>query len=370
MEDSNTQLPADSHLVVHQNLILEASRTNQQISAIILPESDNIKSNILFYSYQGEENGRICGKYRMDLEPSQQTPLSKSFGLWPTETTSLLDPNVEPRIGCFRYFLASFVLLGISLSIHSRNVLSLAAVNMVADIQVHHELVEFLSYGVSNVSLHDRNQPSLDNSCPIDKTQKASKVNPRIESILAAYLPEHIGMMNASEVQLETAFKSSAKRRVSLGDLVDWTPSEQGMIFAAGSVGNLLLAIPLTRLGEIYGAKWIIFAASAGATIQAALMPLVSGQHLLVVILFQLVFNGLTYGADCAAYTLFVHWLAPNELAFFVSSLLICFQIGSITSSAVTATILTRNIHWSWCFYCPGKFEKQKDAIAELETVD
>lgn len=154
--------------------------------------------------------------------------------------------------------------------------------------------------------------------------------------------------------ELEIRFRDSIKQRIERGDLVDWTPSEQGLIFAAGSVGNLLIAIPLSRLGEIYGSKWIIFAASLGATIQAALMPLVSPCHVSVVILFQVIFNGLTFGADCVAYTFFAHWLPPQEMAFFVSCLLICYQLGSVMSSFITSKILADGIAWSWCFYTPA----------------
>jgi len=90
------------------------------------------------------------------------------------------------------------------------------------------------------------------------------------------------------------------------------------------------------------------------ALLQAALMPLIVPYHVGLVILFQIIFNGLTYGADCVAYTLFAQWLTATETAFFVACLLICYQLGTIISSFITAKILTLGIAWSCCFYTPA----------------
>lgn len=264
--------------------------------------------------------------------------------------------------GHFRIFLACYLLLGITLAIYSRNALSLAAVGMVANNEINKELVELLAHSSAPMNTSSRAgiiQDALDGSCPVTRrTRSANKESSSSQAfyIMLNYLPPELNYTQASKTQLESAFRASVKQRIERGELVDWSPGEQGFIFAAGSLGNLLIAVPLTRLGEIYGPKWIIFVASLGATIQAALMPLVSTAHVSLVILFQVIFNGLTYGADCVAYTLFAHWLTPTEMAFFVSCLLICYQMGNIISSFITAKILTDGVAWSWCFYTPGKF--------------
>lgn len=262
----------------------------------------------------------------------------------------------------FRIFLACYVLLGITFAIYSRNALSLAAVGMVASNVLNRDLVKILSSGTTISNLTEQIYSALDGSCPVyglAPTTTTSDLN--LAQVFGHNNRSWTPLVNqpseqAKKSQLETRFRMSIKQRVERGDLVDWSPSEQGMIFAAGSVGNLLIAIPLTRLGEIYGPKWIIFAASLGATIQAALMPLISPHKVGLIILFQIIFNGLTFGADCVAYTWFAYWLTPTELAFFVSCLLVCYQLGTMISSFITSKILSSGLAWSWCFYTPGEF--------------
>ena len=250
----------------------------------------------------------------------------------------------------FRFFLSCYLLLGITLANYSRNALSLAAVGMIASNAFNKELADQISMGATSgqaLGEHDSSGWQLDGACQVMQSQP-------FHSTLA---PLPLGQTNGSREQLEAQLRGSIDLRVARAELVDWTPGEQGLIFAAGRVGNLLIAIPLTRLGELYGPKWIIFLATLGATIQAALMPAISPCNIVLVIIFQIIFNGLTYGADCVAYTLFAHWLAPTEMAFFVSCLLICYQMGTILSSFATAKILSANVAWSWCFYTPGKLE-------------
>lgn len=260
--------------------------------------------------------------------------------------------------GKFRIFLASYVLVGITLAIYSRNALSLAAVGMVANNVIDKELVNIIHLLSASQLDHDgstRNQSSLsvslrsnDGSCPIlDEHPEKSAEGGQQQQQQQQQTPRH---------ELERAFRSSIRQRIESGQLMDWTPSEQGLVFAAGSLGNLLISIPITRMGEIYGPKWCIFAALAGATVQAALMPLVAPLHISLVIVFQVIFSGLAFGADCVAYTLFAHWLTPTEIAFFVACLVVCYQLGAILSSVITAQILTgsENLDWAWCFYVPA----------------
>ena len=274
------------------------------------------------------------------------------------------DDNDEPGPGCcfgkFRIFLACYVLFGITLNIYSRNALSLAAVGMIASNQINRELVVILSTtgGPRDANTTSNIYSALDGSCPLYKAQVSSSAgtignnnylfDPQAQSFMLSEQEE------LRRSQLEASLRLSAKQRIERGELVDWSPSEQGLIFAAGSVGNLLIAIPLTRLGEIYGPKWIVFVAALGATIQATFMPLVSPWPVALVIVFQVIFNGLTFGADCVAYTLFAHWLTPTEMALFVSCLLICYQMGTIMSSFITSKILAEGLAWSWCFYTPA----------------
>lgn len=273
------------------------------------------------------EEGHLCGHSKLldDANPSggRRGPFRRFFS--------------RPFAGKFRFFLACYVLLGITVAIYSRNALSLAAVGMIANNAMNRELADILSN-----SDQMSGSAQLDGACPIERRTSAPNST-------ASHETSGGNSLGGSHLRL------SIQQRIDRGELVDWTPSEQGLIFASGSVGNLLIAIPLTRLGEIYGPKWIIFAAALGATIQAALMPIVSPCNVVVVIIFQIIFNGLTYGADCVAYTLFAYWLTPTEMAFFVSCLLICYQLGTILSSFATSKILSENLPWSWCFYMPGK---------------
>lgn len=258
--------------------------------------------------------------------------------------------------GKFRLWLAAFVLLGITLANYSRNALSLASLGMLAKNAINLEIVDILSTTTTTTTTgNNSNQLLLRNSSSF------------VSAALDGSCPLHVGHELLTTAQRLSAtpttntyhahqLRASVKQRIESGDLVDWTLGEQGLISAAGSVGNLLIAIPLTRLGEIYGPKWIICAALTGATLQAALMPPVAAHCAVwLVMLFQLIFNGLTYGADCVAYTLFAHWLAPTELAFFVSCLIICYQLGAMLSSLITTQILSAGLAWSWCFYAPGK---------------
>lgn len=254
------------------------------------------------------------------------------------------------------------------MAIYSRNALSLAAVGMTANNVMTKELTDIMSANsdyttqfTSNNNFQSANRTTnlafsddddaLEGACPIVGLAPTIKTAQNLNSI-----PTQVSNGSSNtKLQVEFNLSQSIRQRVENGQLVDWTPGEQGLIFAAGSVGNLLIAIPLTRLGEIYGPKWIIFIASLGATIQAALMPIISPCSVILVIIFQVIFNGLTYGADCVAYTLFAHWLTPTEMAFFVSCLMICYQLGTILSSFATAKILTESLSWSWCFYTPGE---------------
>lgn len=274
--------------------------------------------------------------------------------------------------GKFRIFLACYLLLGVTLAIYSRNTLSLAAVKMVANNEMNTGLFalfsssDFNSASSSSVQYLDHsNFDSLeDGSCPIEIVHKPMQEGIGIDDQamyrieLATYLPaaSFNNKSPANKSQLTNALKTLIRSRVENGELVDWSPSEQGMIFAAGSVGNLLMAIPLSRLGEIYGAKWIIFVAVFGATLQAAFMPIISTCKVSLIILFQMIFNGLTFGADCVAYTLFAHWLTPTEMSFFVACLMTCYQLGTIISSFVTSKLLVMGTNWCWCFYTPGEY--------------
>lgn len=269
--------------------------------------------------------------------------------------------------GRFRIFLACYMLIGITLAIYSRNALSLAAVGMVANNVVDEELINILA-ARKDRNGHLNNETTtggitgaiqnIDGSCLIlDRhLERRQRDASRIQSVVnvMSHLPPGVDFDQAHRYQLEQAFRSSIKQRIQRGQLVDWSPSEQGLIFAAGSVGNLMISIPITRVGEIYGPKWVIFSALSGATMQAALMPLVAPLHIGLVILFQVIFSGLAFGADCVAYTLFAYWLTPTEIAFFVACLVVCYQLGAILSSVITAQILTRALDWSWCFYVPA----------------
>lgn len=259
--------------------------------------------------------------------------------------------------GKFRIFLAIYALLGLTLAIYSRNAISLAAVGMVASNELNRGLVDILSQS-NNANKYSSGSYSnaLDGSCPIlDRLVDSNSATPtQSSSTNSLPLWTNYSEVISTREQLEEKFRESIRQRVSRGELVDWTPSEQGLIFASGCIGNLLLAIPLTRLGEIHGSKWIILAATLGATIQAAFMPLICKYHFSLVVVFQIIFNGLTFGADCVAYTLFAYWLTPTEMAFFVSCLVICYQVGTIISGFFTAKILSLGLAWAWCFYLPA----------------
>lgn len=270
--------------------------------------------------------------------------------------------------GRFRIFLAAYLLLGITLSIYSRNVLSLAAVKMVANNEIQNGLFALLSSPDSSARIEaggfhnpaaDTNSLQGSGSCPAEDSHNPPETTKKEEAqnmALASYLPASIDRKHANRSQLTNAFGSLIKKRIENGELIDWSPSEQGMVFAAGSVGNLLMSIPLSLLGQTRGTKWIIFASVLGATLQAALMPVISSCHVSLVILFQAIFNGLTYGADCVSYTLFTHWLTPTEVSFFVACLMPCYQMGNIMSGFITSKLLEMDIDWCWCFYTPGKY--------------
>lgn len=274
--------------------------------------------------------------------------------------------------GKFRIFLAFYLLLGITLSIYSRNVLSLAAVKMVANNEIQNGLFALLSSSDSSALIErgGMHHPMADSSslrdagsCPAEDSHNSkhnsaegAKKEEAQNMALASYLPVSIDRKHANRSQLTNAFGALIKKRVEEGELVDWSPSEQGLVFAAGSVGNLFMSIPLSLLGQTRGTKWIIFVSVLGATLQAALMPVVSNCHVSLVVLFQMVFNGLTYGADCVSYTLFTHWLTPTEVSFFVACLMPCYQLGNIMSGFITSKLLEMDINWCWCFYTPGEY--------------
>lgn len=276
------------------------------------------------------------------------------------DSDQIADEKPHPSKGCifgrFRIFLSIYALLGLTLAIYSRNVISLASVGMVASNELNRGLVGILSQSNNaNKYFSGSHLDAPDGSCPIfDQLVGSEGDSPQVPSIDAPYQWTNHSEVISTRLQLEAKLRESIKQRVERGELVDWTPGEQGLIFASGCIGNLLLAIPLTRLGEIHGSKWIILAATLGATIQAAFMPLVCKYHFSLVVVFQVIFNGLTFGADCVAYTLFAYWLTPTEMAFFVSCLVICYQVGTIISGFFTAKILSLGLTWVWCFYLPA----------------
>lgn len=263
------------------------------------------------------------------------------------------DSKPAPR---FRLLLCSYLLLGITLAIYSRTVLAFAAVEMVASNVANKELLQLLAGQPRPATGANQTDDSrlllsarFDGSCPI---RAGSHLLDPVDSAQAFKYNTTFARQQA-----ESRVRESVGRRLVAGDLVDWTPGEQGAIFAAGSLGNLLLAIPLSRLGELYGSKWIIFGALTGASLQAGLMPLVAPRGVLTVTVFQFVFNGLAFGADCVAYTLYANWLTPVEMAFFVACLLVCYQLGGIVSGASISYMLAHQIHWQWCFYTTGNLK-------------
>lgn len=284
----------------------------------------------------------------------------KAVGSDESATTLQSDDTAASWTACggkFRLFLASYVLLGITLAVYSRSAISLAAIAMVASTEFSRQLVSIAESESNNATASLANyvlisDASLDGSCPVYRRQASVLTSPQLAAVGSDIQP--ILSSTAGVQQQQQQLESSIKQRVESGQLVNWTAGEQGLVFAGASLGNLLIAVPMTRLGEVYGPKWIIFTALFCASVQAALTPLVAPCHLALMFLFQVTLTGMTYGADCTAYTFFALWLTPTETAFFVACMILCYQVGAIMSNSFTTRVLSLGLSWAWCFYIPA----------------
>lgn len=119
----------------------------------------------------------------------------------------------------------------------------------------------------------------------------------------------------------------------------------------AFAIGAAPLQVFGGRMAEIYGAKWVLFAAGFGTAITNFLIPHIAHYSYYLLIVVRIIMGISQSGMESALMCLFAEWLAPAETSFFISMLLFAICIGGFLGSLCSAYLLTLGLGWPITYY-------------------
>ncbi|KAG9510631.1 Sialin [Fragariocoptes setiger] len=147
---------------------------------------------------------------------------------------------------------------------------------------------------------------------------------------------------------------AQAIKAPTYGPKYDWTNIETGHITSAFFWTYVLCQIPMARLAEIVGAKWIMAGAGIGSFILSLVAPLAADTGVLAFSLTRAIMGACQTAMFPAGYILYSKWLPPAERSIALPILVMGAYIGSIVSSTLTGVLCESPLGWPSVFYLSG----------------
>jgi MFS family permease len=266
------------------------------------------------------------------------------------------------RAGKFRYVIAAFIMLGVALSAYASNTMYIAAIEMISNDVIQSGLTNLRAEHLSNDPLATNKNAALPGTCPKEATTRSAEA----QKLLATFIQDqlHMNLPNASEIsaherlamqQDSQALYDNVNQRLANGQLVDWSIQERGYVFTAHTLGTILLAVPVSRLGLVYGSKAMVFICIFLSALRMAALPTVAGYTpFWATFTFELLIGGVGGNIAILGYPIAAAWLLPDEANFFVAINVLSQVVGNAATNFISTQLLATGMAWCWCYYIPG----------------
>ena len=230
----------------------------------------------------------------------------------------------------FRYLVAALVISGYALHVYANYTLYIVAIEMISS--------DVLSSGLTEIRVkHLALDPFLSGSdaavvgtCPVpaELPDWGSAANKWLQPV-ASQVGVQLSLQNATQLSerqhilmaVDTlVLVHDVESRIAGGQLVNWTISERGLAFTAHTVGSLLFAVPMSRLGLRFGSKHVITIGLIASAAKTLFIPLVAGQTpIWFVLVFEFTLGALAYGTIAVVYPIAASWLLSSEASTFIA---------------------------------------------------
>ena len=180
---------------------------------------------------------------------------------------------------------------------------------------------------------------------------KDESTNGKGGSNVTYYCPLQNSLFNYSFVAPDSV--STSGRADSTADqLLDWSPTTQGLILGSFWYGYIVLQVPAGRLSELFGGKWIV----AIGLIASGLINLITPSIVfsVPVLITSRVILGLIQGGILpACFTLIITWLPRDRRSLGFGLVNVGGNLGAVFAAAFTGYI-SQEYNWSYSFYLIG----------------
>ena len=260
----------------------------------------------------------------------------------------------KPAPGVFRFLLAAIVLAAIAANSYANYTMYIAAIEMVSNDVLAAGMTQLRAKHLSRDPLRAGANAAAPGTCPVATELAAGRL--AAGSVEAAN-KSVASLREQRALALDSvALFSSVQERLASGQLVDWTINQRGLIFTAHTLGTILLALPISRLGLVYGPKTMISLCILVAAARMLLLPYLAGRTPFWLLLaFELIMGGPGGSIGILAYPLAAAWLQPDEANLFVALGQMVTLIGNAATNFVSTQLLANHISWPWCYYLPGE---------------
>lgn len=139
----------------------------------------------------------------------------------------------------------------------------------------------------------------------------------------------------------------------SMYEPLDWGSSEQQIIFAAGGIGTLIMALPSGWLINRFGSR---LCCSVGMALQATatlLIPVATQWNYIAVVVLRVIVGMITSIFVPLAYDVLSWWAPKQEAGLAIASSSAGLQLGILAQVLVGGAECQR-IGWEWIFYISG----------------
>lgn len=155
---------------------------------------------------------------------------------------------------------------------------------------------------------------------------------------------------NHSQVQMRGDNKTSNMK--DKDDLLDWSPTTQGLVLGSFWYGYIILQVPAGRLSELFGGKWIVAIGLIVSGIINLITPSIVSS--IPILITSRVFLGLIQGGILpACFSLIITWLPKDKRSLGFGLVNVGGNLGAVFAAAFTGYI-SQEYHWSYTFYLIG----------------
>ncbi|CAD5235040.1 unnamed protein product [Bursaphelenchus xylophilus] len=314
-------------------------------SAIVSPANERSMSPKPYVNFTDDEKGYSFDRNGNVTVPAPKTP--KTVTMEELKPKSKIFPST-------RFFMAILLCLCfISLAVSTSNI-SVAMVCMTPSMAENKENVETaiqrIKRSINETDFNDlmastfndtdgyRHGNSNISKCALAKFRKRA----------IDLMVEHGQHVNDSEIRLSTVSMESCSMKK-----INWTSTDQGMIFAAQNIGSLFMLVTGTQADRLNG-KWTIVISMSLLIISNAALPFLS-YHSFILALLARVLTGLSDALlQPSTSSMITRWFPPKERPFAIGLITGGRQIGTLMVLPVAGALCEQRTMfggWPAIFY-------------------